>query len=68
MTAVWQDIIAFHTANNVTVTSGEPHLTSVTRCVWNYNGAYLILLIQHLPGSKTESVTQSFIFSSFMKI
>jgi hypothetical protein len=31
--AVWQDIIAFHTVNSVTVTSGELQLTYVTRFV-----------------------------------
>ena len=33
MTVVWQDIIAFRTANSVTVTCGERHLISVTRYV-----------------------------------
>jgi hypothetical protein len=55
VTVVWQDIIAFRTANSVTVTSGEQHLISVIRyvtCVWlvnlvncrNYNGVN----VQHL--------------------
>jgi hypothetical protein len=33
VTVAWQDIIAFRTANHVTVTSGERHSISVTRYV-----------------------------------
>jgi hypothetical protein len=33
VTVVWQDIIAFRTANSVTVILGERHLISVTRYV-----------------------------------